>query len=205
MRGNLNSLIQVTGNSLIKSASSAAPARDLARRQRGLHHLLFSSSLASMGDLAKSHLTGDELGAIESAERWRHATSALVEWHNEWAWPGSCEPLDQDISAAIRRARDWRILETILHGLGSGEMYLAESKGWDIRLGNKRDHAVEVLDIVLQQVSIPAPLDHPSPLMTACISGSALALAGGARRRKCPDGQRRSCTAERMPICSTAA
>ena len=131
--------------------------------QHGLYHLLFSSSLARFTDLAQAQLTAGDLGVAEAMETWRHATSALVEWHTRWAKPGSGEPADQDLAAAIRRARDWRALETIQLGLRTGDMYIAGTSGWEIRLGNIRDHAVEVLDIILQQVSIPAPkLTGPS-------------------------------------------
>jgi len=118
-------------------------------------------------DLARARITGGDVAVTESAEAWRHATSALIEWHSQWARPGSGEPLKQDVAAAIRCARDWRALEVILHGLGSGDMYVAETSGWEIRLGNSRDHAAEVLDVVLQQVSIPVRSRLAAPPVNA--------------------------------------
>ena len=131
--------------------------------QHGLYHLLVSSSLARIADIARAHLDADPLAAVEASEAWRHATCALVDWHARWARSGAREPGSQAVNVAIRRARDWRALEVIQHGLRSGDMHIADSSGWDIRLANTRSHAVEVLDIVLQQVSIPAPAQMTGP------------------------------------------
>lgn len=104
--------------------------------QHGLYHLLLSSSLARITDLAQARLAAGDITVTEAAEAWRHATSALVDWHAKWAKSGSGEPAHQDITAAIRRAREWRALETIQHGLRSGDIHIAETRGWDIRLTN---------------------------------------------------------------------
>ena len=69
------------------------------------------------------------MAVTESVEAWRHATSALIEWHSQWARPGSGEPLQRDVAAAIPCARDSCALEIILHGLGSSDMYVAETSG----------------------------------------------------------------------------
>jgi hypothetical protein len=108
-----------------------------------------------MTDLGSAPL--DPWEAADVAEGWRHATSTLIEWHSEWARRGSTdEPSTQDVIAAVRRARQWRVLETILLGLRIGDMHVSKTNGWDIRIANKRDHSVEALDIILEQVSIPA-------------------------------------------------
>jgi len=123
--------------------------------RHGLYHLLLSSSLERMADLGSAPLEPWE--GADAAEGWRHATSTLIEWHSEWAQRGRTdEPSAQDVIAAVRRARQWRVLETVLLGLRTGDMNVVETGGWDIRIANKRDHSVEALDIILEQVSIPA-------------------------------------------------
>jgi hypothetical protein len=122
--------------------------------QHGLYHLLLTSSLERAADLAHAQ---HNLDIGDAADAWRHTTSTLIEWHSQWAQRDRTgEPLRQDIDAAIRRAREWRALDVILLGLRNGDMHIVETSGWDIRIGNSHEHAIEVLDIILQQVSIPA-------------------------------------------------
>jgi hypothetical protein len=135
--------------------------------QLGLYPLLLGSSLRRFVDIAQAEDAVGDIAGIGPVEEWRHATSTLIEWHSQWAQDGSAEPLPQDVVAAVNRARDWRVLETILHGLGSGDMHIAESNKWDIRISNNRDPAVEVLDMILQQVSIPATNNLGGPSVEA--------------------------------------
>jgi hypothetical protein len=123
--------------------------------QHGLYHLLRLASMSRILDFANATQAPGDMTDVEAGESWRHTTSTLIEWHSRWAKPAYSEPQHQDVVAAVRRARDWRALETVAIGLRSGDMHIAEANDWAIRIGNSRDHAVEVLDIMLEQFSVP--------------------------------------------------
>jgi hypothetical protein len=126
---------------------------------QALYQLLYRASLERLLDLARAQHEESRMGFVEATQVWRHATATLVEWSAALAGHASREPELQDVIAAVNRALDWRELETIATGLGSGDIFIESVVGWDVRLANSRDHAVEVLDLLLEQVTVPSPTD----------------------------------------------
>lgn len=107
------------------------------------------------------------MGYAAASERWRHATATLVDWHTRFAHSEGRAPETQDVIAGVRRAGDWRELEAVEAGLATGDITIGSVDGWEVRLENHRDHAMEVLDIFLEQVTVP-----PEPVNVPDVSGA---------------------------------
>lgn len=137
--------------------------RDLAVWRAGpdaLYQLLYGSSALRYRDILLAMRDGGD--TVERCKHWQHVTATLVDWHHRWADSTPGHPVQEgDFLAAIDLARDWQVLETIHTGLANGDITIAEVDGWDVRLTNHRNAAVEVLDVILEQVTIPAVPPDP--------------------------------------------
>jgi hypothetical protein len=116
---------------------------------------------------------------------WRHPAMTLVEWHAthghaaETLVPppetasrkganrkGGRRPIPRrvntaDVTAALELAKSWEALGTILTGLRTGDCTIQRHTGRHIWVSNHRRSDVEVLDIVLGQVTVLDPPDEP--------------------------------------------
>lgn len=130
--------------------------------------------------IAPEHLRLDS----RSTDLFRHSAASVVEWSSRYLRDETSlvtrvgapkggrtrrkasrrrkRRVDQrDFEAACDLAYDWRVLETVLWGLASGDLSIRECQGRQIWIQNHRSADVEVLDMVLAGVTI---LDEPSEL-----------------------------------------
>lgn len=127
---------------------------------------------------APGHLRLD----TRSDDRFRHSAAAVVTWSSRHlrdepsivpppvtSQPGRARRkgrrpiargvVTSDFEAACDLASDWQELEMIEMGLATGDLTIREAKGRHVWLANHRRSEVEVLDIVLAQVTV---LDEPA-------------------------------------------
>lgn len=115
-------------------------------------------------EVARELVQGQGEPAYEVSRRWQHAVAAVVDWNVRYANPqvAAGDPAPGAVSAAKALARNWRALETIFIGLRSGELVVQRNEGRHIWLANTRRAEVEVLDKLLEGVTVP-PDDVPVP------------------------------------------
>jgi hypothetical protein len=132
---------------------------------------------------ADGTMPADPRNQTNHVDRWRHATSTLVTWHSTYGLPEATPvpapragPAPRN-RAAARRARRrvshqgtvtlrdyndavtlaaaWWELDSIRVGLRTGDMTIRSNDSRHVRLHNNRRAEIEVLDIVLSQVTFP--------------------------------------------------
>jgi hypothetical protein len=110
-----------------------------------------------MLDVTRARSEGHWRESHDIERDWAHAVSWLVNWAHIYGTTADPppEPDQRAVAEALAVARAWRPLETLAKGLKSGDIRIARRKGRDVWLENNRRAEIEVLDMMLAQVTLP--------------------------------------------------
>lgn len=160
----------------VNAAGVCATIADLPGNQRiwsggslTIRDLLTSVAMRRSLAVAKATAAGNYRDAHQIRDGWTHAAGALVEWQAQHAIAAADSTIDQSmVDETIKLALDWQKLETLQLGLSGNDIIVKRTAGRNVWFANKRDPAVEVLDIMLAQVTVPPP-DFYAPSLAPVI------------------------------------